>query len=104
MEDINEQAEWLSSIKISQLSNRALTLASKLARGIRSKNGHTIKLQDKEIAIRLAEQVTLINDAELHKLYRAFLEEAIKINDIALPSKKSSVKIKKGLPRGAKAE
>jgi len=46
VEDIQEQVEWLESIKINQLNNRALTIASKLARTIRRENGVTVKLQD----------------------------------------------------------
>ena len=102
MEDIDEQIEWLSSIKINQLSNRALTLASKLARSIRAKNGNTIKLQDEKIAVRLAEQVTSIDSPDLHRLYRDFLEEAIRVNDSALPDSKSKPEPSKGYYRGVK--
>jgi len=103
MEDINEQAEWLSTIKVNQLSNRALTLASKLARNIRAESGYTVKLQDKEIAIRLAEQVTIIDKPELHQLYREFLEEAVLKQD-NVAEKKEAPKEPRGYYRGAKVE
>ena len=80
MEDIKEQVEWLESIKINQLNNRALTIASKLARTIRRENGVTVKLQDQAIALRLAEQVESINSDEVRLLFRQFLEEALGVN------------------------
>lgn len=81
MQGIQEQIEWLESIKINQLNNRALTIASKLARTIRKENGVTVKLQDQAIAVRLAEQVESINSYEVRLLFRQFLEEALGVSN-----------------------
>ena len=83
MKDIQEQVEWLESIKINQLNNRALTIAFKLARTIRRENGVTVRLQDEAIALRLAEQVESINSYEVRLLFRQFLEEALGVNQPA---------------------
>jgi len=76
MENISSQITWLEQIKVSQLSNRALMLASRIARKIRNTNGVTIKLQSNSIALDLAEQVEAINSPELHALFADFLKEA----------------------------
>ena len=75
--DIKAQSESFSHIKLNHLSNHALTIASKIARVIRIKNGTVIKLQDKNIAVSLAEQVLTLDDDELHLLFREFLDEAL---------------------------
>ena len=108
MEDIQGQAEWLTRIKINQLNNRALTIASKLARMIRLSNGHIVKLQDEQIAMRLAEQTFVIDEPELHALFREFLEEALKEgnNDSQKNSQRNKA-IKnnsQGLYRGVKVQ
>ena len=79
--DIKSQAESFSNIKLSHLNNRALTIASKIARSVKSINGTVIKLQDKAIAVRLAEQVLTIDNPELNKLFREFMDEAFKTKD-----------------------
>ena len=106
VEDIKGQAEWLSRIKINQLNNRALTIASKLARMIRLSNGHIVKLQDEEIAIRLAEQIFDIDSPELHTLFREFLEEALKESDKPKENIKAhnAKKRTQGLYRGVKVD
>lgn len=107
MEGIQEQADWLVRIKINQLNNRALTIASKLARTIRLCNGHVVKLQDEQIAVRLAEQVSLIDNPELHSLFRDFLEEALKENDHrkgGTQQTQNAIKPPQGLYRGVKIE
>ena len=106
VEDIKRQAEWLNRIKINQLNNRALTIASKLARMIRLSNGHIVKLQDEKIAMRLAEQVFNIDSPELHTLFRKFLEEALKENHEQKENeKKPDKKIRnQGYYRGVKVD
>jgi len=79
--DIGDQAEWLKQIKLTSLSNRALTIASKLAHGIRKTNGKVVRLQDQAMAFHLAEQVVAIDDDTLNALYRSFLEEALRADD-----------------------
>jgi len=100
VEDIQGQAEWLTRIN--------LTIASKLARMIRLSNGHVVKLQDEQIAMRLAEQIFIIDQPELHALFREFLEEALKESNN--DSQKSSQKNKaiknnsQGYYRGVKVQ
>jgi len=84
--DISDQAEWLKQIKLTSLSNRALTMASKLAHGIRRINGKVVRLQDQSMAFHLAEQVFEIDDPELSSLFRSFLEEALRVDDSNTPS------------------
>ena len=102
--DIEEQADWLKQIKLSSLSNRALTLASKLSRGIRKHNGIVVKLQSDSIALDLAEQVVSIDDQELNDLFRLFLEEAIKIDDSGYQPSSDKPKKKEVTYRGIKVE
>ena len=104
MEDIKGQAEWLSTIKISHLNNRALTIASKLARGIRKANGNIVKLQDKSIAMNLAEEVASIDDPELHTLFRDFLEQALSNNTTSSDDIEEVNNKPTGLYRGVKIE
>jgi len=75
--DFNDQIEWLEKIEISSLTNRALTIASRLAHGIRRINGEVVQLQRATMAVQLAEQVVAIDDEKLNKLFRDFLEEAL---------------------------
>jgi len=73
---------------------------------IRTSNGHIVKLQDELIAMRLAEQIFIIDDPELHSLFREFLEEALKESDAQKDSKKNtSVKSSsQGYYRGVKIQ
>jgi len=75
--DIKDQEDWLNQITFDKLSNKSLTIASKIARKIKSENGVIVRLQDKAIATCLAEQVIAIDDDELNALFRIFLEEAL---------------------------
>ena len=100
--DIADQAEWLKQIKLTSLSNRALTQASKLAHLIRRANGKVVQLQDQNMAFHLAEQVIKINDDELNVLYRSFLEEALQGDEHN--SKTSTTKKSKGTYRGVKID
>ena len=102
--NIKEQADWLKKIKLSSLSNRALTLASKLSRGIRKHNGIVVRLQSETIALDLAEQVVAIDDDELNRLFRLFLEEAIKIDDSSYLLTSDKPKKTEGTYRGVKIE
>ena len=104
VEDIKGQAEWLNRIKINQLSNRALTIASKLARMIRLSNGQIVKLQDEKIAMRLAEQIFTIDSPELHILFREFLEEALKENHGENEQKPDKKVKNQGYYRGVKID
>ena len=99
--DIADQAEWLKQIKLTSLSNRALTQASKLAHLIRRANGVVVQLQRQDMAFHLAEQVLNINDDALNNLYRSFLEEALQTDDNQhqTPSKQN-----KGMYRGVKID
>ena len=86
IEHIYDQSEWLGKIKINELSNQALLIASKLSRDIRKRSGSIIKLQNPALPMLLAENVVAIDDDELNKLYRSFLEEAMRVNDYDFPS------------------
>jgi len=101
--DINDQAEWLKQIKLTSLSNRALTLASKLAHGIRKINGNVVRLQDQEMALHLAKEVVQIDDEKLNSLYRSFLEEATKVDEREFQAEKPRKKAREINYRGVKA-
>lgn len=102
--EIEEQADWLKQIKLTSLSNRALTLASKLSHAIRRHNGHAVRLQDEAIALNLAVQVMAIDTEELNNLFRLFLEEALRIDDSAYASSNKNIKRTEGTYRGIKIE
>jgi len=83
--NFNDQVEWLEKIQISSLTNRGLTLASRLAHGIRRMNGEVVQLQSREMAVQIAEQVVVLNDDKLNSLFRDFLEEALRADDRLCP-------------------
>ena len=88
----SDQVEWLKQIKLTSLSNRALTISSRLAHIIRRTNGVVVQLQSDEMAVELAEQVVLIDDEKLHRLFRSFLEEALRVDDRDHPTPKENKK------------
>jgi len=102
--DIADQEDWLKQIKLTNLSNHALTLASKLAHGIRRNNGQVVRLQDHEMAFHLATQVVAINNSELNSLFRAFLEEALRIDDSGFNVQKIKKTKPVGTYRGVKTD
>ena len=71
------RVEWLKTIKSEDLTNRALMLASRLAYIIRKVNGEVIELQGEQMAMHIAEQVVIINDAMVCSLFRSFIEEVM---------------------------
>ena len=89
--DIDNQAEWLGKIKLNELSNQSLILISKLSREIRKANGSIIKLNNPSLIIELAQQVMQIDSPGLHKLYRSFLEEAMRKKDSDSPDTQTKI-------------
>jgi len=89
MEDVanfEDQVRWLENIQLSKLSNRALTLASRLSHSIRRLSGKAIGLQEEGMAARLGEQVMQLDDEKLNTLFREFLEEVLRIDDSGYPT------------------
>ena len=50
-----------------------------------------IKLQDKAIAVSLAEQVLTIDNPELNKLFREFMDEAFKTKETIQQKEKAEI-------------
>lgn len=90
--NLEGQIQWLEAIQLTQLSNRALMLASQLGRSIRRLNGEVIVLQNQGMAARLSEQVAIIGDDDLNALFRDFLEEVLRIDDRGYPTPLVNIK------------
>jgi len=69
-----------------------LTIASRLAHGIRRANGEVVQLQGKAMAVELAKQVVTIDDEQLNHLFRSFLEEVLRVDDSSYPTPSSNRK------------
>lgn len=60
----------LRDIQLSQLNNKSLTLVAKYARVLRVKEGITLKLQDKDILMRVSQTARSTENEELQSLYK----------------------------------
>lgn len=66
---------WVESVPLSNFSNKALIIASRFARALRSSNGNQIQLQDRELAKKIVIEVSENNDPKLRKLFDELVAE-----------------------------
>lgn len=72
--DINDQIDWLKSVRVDAMDTRSIIAASKLAREIKHKSGKVINLSQKDIIVHLGIAVFEINNKELNHNFSLFIE------------------------------
>jgi len=65
----------LRDIRLSQLNNKCTMLLVKYVRLLRLEEGTQLKLQDKDILVKVSKSARLTNNADLIKLYKDFKEQ-----------------------------
>jgi len=65
----------LRDIQLSQLNNKSLRLVSKYARLLRALEGKQLKLQDKDILVKISKSARETDNNVLTSLYRDLKEE-----------------------------
>lgn len=67
--------DWVEQVPLSQFSNKALIIASRFARVLRSLNGQQIQLQDQQLARKIIHQVEENKDPKLRSLFDELVSE-----------------------------
>lgn len=68
----------LRDIELTDLNNESLRLVAVYARKLKSKNGKSLKLQDKDILVQISNLTRKIKDPELSALYVKIKEQVLK--------------------------
>jgi len=65
----------LRDIQLNQLNNKSLTLVAQYARLLRSTSGESLKLNDRDILIKISESARSTDSEELVSLYKELKKE-----------------------------
>ena len=90
--DINDQIDWLKSVKVDAMDTKSIIAASKLAREIEHKSGKVINLSQKDIIVHLGIAVFEINNKELNQNFSLFIENLSSQTNNKLDHKSKGIK------------
>lgn len=84
--------KWVEEIPTNQFSNKALVLVSQFSHKLNRISGRHLNMQDPKLAYNLVREIKLSNNAELHTLFNALLEEFHKAIELkSTPSSRGRV-------------
>ena len=87
--DIEEQSEWLGSLRVRPFDANGVVLASKIARELRKRSGAVVSLSSKNAVAELGRAVLELNDKDLNYLFRVLLDSVTAQDSVLTsPSKK----------------